>query len=136
MWGTFCRSRTLQNPFFGFVWGCVVKWTRKVKALSAHSKFSAFSPADLQTGIPQWCVFCLSPGSDACAVREYSDKVLPLVTAGSLKWEVARVQDARLLPWLICCESCHPQKSPTPPERVARCRRPPCWEKARQVRVL
>ena len=46
-----------------------------------------------------------------------------------------RVQDAHLLSSLICHESRHPQKNPTPVKHVACCKRPPCHEKACRVWV-
>lgn len=139
MWDMFCVSHSLQKPFSVFVWSSVIKWTRKVKVLSACSKFSAFSPADFWTGIPPLCVLCLSPGNDACAVREHPDRTkcchLP-----PLSWEpemgsYQRVQDAHLLPWQICHEFCHPQKNPVPLKDAGCCKRPPCCEKACQVWV-
>jgi len=80
-WDPFGLSHSLQKLRFVFACSCAIRWARKVKVVPACSKFSAFSPADLQTGIPQWRVLHRSPGNDACAVREHPDKAFPLVTS-------------------------------------------------------
>lgn len=136
VWDPFCPSPSLQKPLVGFASSCVIKGTEKVEALSAWSKFSAFSPADLQTGVPQWCV-CARALETVPVLLEGTQTTCYCLSPLSCEPEMGSCQSSGCPspPWLICRESRHPPKNPAPGKHAACCQRPPCWGKACRVWV-